>query len=193
MPVLVIPLGLLALKALVIIANFMVVELARIPVLYSLSVVAVSLAALCCVVDGFLLRRRRMDCVLRVFWVRVLAVVAPVALWRSGGLSLAAGWMAAASASALMPWANLRRSFGRAVDGVWVWLVVRAWLDVGRLLWAAGEMCDALRGWCSRWFPSFGILFSDTAFSSRPGLRLRAYCRLGSGERWAVACSQDQR
>ena len=46
-PVLVIPLGLLALKVLGIVAIFMVVELARIPVLYSLSVAAVSLAALC--------------------------------------------------------------------------------------------------------------------------------------------------
>jgi len=41
-PVLVIPLGLLALKVLGIVAIFMVVELARIPVLYSLSVAAVS-------------------------------------------------------------------------------------------------------------------------------------------------------
>jgi hypothetical protein len=79
-PVWVIPLGLLALKVLGIVAIFMVVELVRIPVLYSLSVVAVSLAALCRVVDGFLLRRRVVDFVLRVFWVRVLAVVAPVAL-----------------------------------------------------------------------------------------------------------------
>ena len=44
-PVLVIPLGLLALKVLGIVAIFMVVELARIPVLYSPSVAAVSLAA----------------------------------------------------------------------------------------------------------------------------------------------------
>ena len=36
-PVLVIPLGLLALKALGVVAIFMVVELARIPVLYSLA------------------------------------------------------------------------------------------------------------------------------------------------------------
>jgi len=185
-PVLVIPLGLLALKVLGIVAIFMVVELARIPVLYSPSVAAVSLAALCRVVDGFLLQRR-VDFVLRVFWVRVLAVVAPVALWRSGGPSLAAGWVAAASASVLMLWANLRRSFWRAVDGVWVWLVARAWLDVRRLLWAAGETCGALRGWCSHWFLSFGVLFSDTAFSSRSGLQLRAYWRLGSGEWWAAA------
>ena len=153
-PVLMIPLGLLAPKVLGIVATSMGVELDRIPVLYSLSVAAVSLAALCRVVDGFLLRGRVVDFVLHVFWVRVLAVVAPVALWRSDGLSLAAGWMVAASASALMLWVNLRRSFGRAVDGVWVWMVSRAWLNVGRLLWAAGEMCDALRGWCSRWFLS---------------------------------------
>jgi len=189
-PVLVIPLGLLALKVLGIVAIFMVVELARIPVLYSLSVAAVSLAALCRVVDGFLLQRRVVDFV-RIFWVRVLAVVAPVALWRSGGLSLAAGLMVAASASALMPWANLRRSFGRAVDGEWVWLVARAWLDVGRLLWAVGETFDALRGWCSRWFLSFVssalcLFFSGTARRSR--LHLRACERWGrDGSRhWMV-------
>ena len=124
-PGLVIPLGLLALKVLGIVAIFMVVELARIPVLYSLSVVAVSFVALWRVVDGFFLRGR-VDFVLHVLWVRVLAINAPVALRRSGGLSLAAGWMAAASALAFVLWANLRRSFGRAVDVEWVWLVARA-------------------------------------------------------------------
>ena len=115
-PVLVIPLGLLALKVLGIVAIFMVVELARIPVLYSLSVAAVSFVALCRVVDGFLLRRRVVDVVLRVFWVRVLAVVAPVALWCSSGLSFAADRMASASAPALVLRANLVRAFGRAAD-----------------------------------------------------------------------------
>jgi hypothetical protein len=192
-PVLVIPLGLLALKVLGIVAIFMVVELARIPVLYSLSVAAVSFVALCRVVDGFLLRRRVVDVVLRVFWVRVLAVVAPVALWRSGGLSLAAGWRAAASASALMLWADLRRSFGRAADGVWVWLVARAWLDVGRLLWAVGETCDALRGWCSCWFLSSGgsalwLFFSGAALGPRSGLQLRTCERWrGGGSRYWMA------
>ena len=125
-PVLVIPLGLLALKVLGIVAIFMVVELARIPVLYSLSVAAVSFVALCRVVDGFLLWRRVVDFVLHVFWVRVLAVVAPVALWRSGGLSLAAGLIAAASVPTLVLRANLVRSFGRAADAEWAWLVARA-------------------------------------------------------------------
>ena len=113
-PVLVIPLGLLALKVLGIVAIFMVVERARIPVLYSLSVAPVSLVALRGAVGGFLLRRGVVDFVLRVFWVRVLAVVAPVALWRFGGLSLAAGWVSAASAAALVLWADLVRSFGCA-------------------------------------------------------------------------------
>ena len=133
-PVLVIPLGLLALDVLGIVATFMVIELARIPVLYSLSVVAVSFVALCRVVDGFLLRRRVMDFVLHVFWVRVLVAVAPVALWRSSGLFLAAGRMAAASAPALVLRANLVRAFGRAADAEWAWLVARAWLDLGWLL-----------------------------------------------------------
>ena len=122
-PVLVIPLGLLALKVLGIVAIFMVVELARIPVLYSLSVAAVSFVALCRVVDGFLLRRRVVDFVLHVLRARVLAVVAPVALWRSGGLPLAAGWIAAASVPTLVLRANLVRRFGRAADAGWVWLV----------------------------------------------------------------------
>ena len=134
-----------------------------------------------------------MDVVLRVFWVRVLAINAPVALRRSGGLSLAAGWMAAASALAFVLWANLRRSFGRAVDGEWVWLVARAWLDVGRLLWAAGETCDALRGWCSRWFLSFGssalwLFFSGAALRPRSGLQLRTCQRWRGGCRhWMAA------
>ena len=43
-----------------------------------------------------------MDDVVRFLWVRVLAVVTPVAMWRSGGLSLAVGWMAADSVAALV-------------------------------------------------------------------------------------------
>jgi hypothetical protein len=63
-PVLVIPLGLLSLNVVGTIAIFMVVELARIPVLYSLSVAAVSFVALWRVVDAewaWLVARAWMD------------------------------------------------------------------------------------------------------------------------------------
>ena len=94
-----------------------------------------------------------------------------------------------------MLWANLRRSFGRAVDGEWVWLVARAWLDVGRLLLAVGETCDALRGWCSRWFLSSGssalwLFFSGAALRSRSGLQLRTCERWrGGGSRYWMAAA----
>ena len=89
LPVLVIPLGLPALLALGFVAIFMAHELASVSVPYSPFAVAVSPSALCGVVDVSLLIGRMVD-ILRVSWVRVLVVVAPVALWRSGGLSLAA-------------------------------------------------------------------------------------------------------
>ena len=94
MPVLVSPLRLLALRVLGVVAINMMVEPAQISVRYSLSVAAVSLAALCGVMDVSLLVRVA-DFALCTFWVRVLEVVAPVVLWRSGGLSLAmaAGWV----------------------------------------------------------------------------------------------------
>ena len=90
------------------------------------SVAAVLSSSLCGVVDVSLLRGRVVD-ILRVFWVRVL-VVAPMALWPSGGLSLATGWMAAASASALMLWENLVHSSRRAAEYVLGRLVARVWL-----------------------------------------------------------------
>ena len=78
-PVLVTPLGLLALRVLGVVAIYMMVEPAQISVRCSLSVEAVTSSALCGVVDVFLLRGRVVD-ILRVCWVRVLVVVAPVAL-----------------------------------------------------------------------------------------------------------------
>ena len=182
-PVLVIPLGLLALKVLGIVAIFMVVELARIPVLYSPSVAAVSLAAYSLiVVDGFLLRRRVVDVVLRAFWARVLAINAPVALRRSGGLSLAAGWMAAASA--LVLWADLVRSFGRAVGYGSGRLFAQAWSDSAWLLQVVGVACDVacdvLFGWCARWLLFLAgsmLFFSGVARLPLSGLQLWAYVR----------------
>ena len=108
-----------------VVAINMMVEPAQISVRYSLSVAAVSLAALCGAMDVSLLVRV-VDFALCSFWVRVLVVVASVALWRSGGLSLAAGWMAAASAPALVLWASLARSLGCATDSGSGRLVVQA-------------------------------------------------------------------
>ena len=88
-------------------------ELASVSVPYSPFAVAVSPSALCGVVEVFLLWWL-VDVVLCSLRVRVLAVGVPVALWRSGRLSLAAGWMSAASAAALVLWADLVRSFGCA-------------------------------------------------------------------------------
>jgi hypothetical protein len=83
--------------------------------------------------------------------------------------------MAAASAPALVLRANLVRAFERAADAEWVWLVARAWLDFGWLLWAVGEMCGIHRG------GALWLFFSGTACSSRSGLRLQ----LRACERWS--------
>jgi hypothetical protein len=185
LPVLVIPLGLPALLALGFVAIFMAHELALASVPYSPFAVAVSPSALCGVVGVFLLWWL-VDVVVRFLWVRVLAVVAPVALWRFGGLSLAAGWMAAASAAALVLWADLVRSFGRAAGCGSGRLFARAWLNSSWLLQvvgvACGVACDVLFGWCARWllFLAGRMLWpfsSVVARVSRSGLRLRAYVR----------------
>jgi len=195
-PVLVIPLGLLALRVLGVVAFYMMVEPAQISVRYSLSVAAVSLSALCGVVDVSLLRRRVVD-ILRVFWVRVLVVVAPVALWHSGGLSLAAGWMAAASAP-LVLWANLARSFGCAAGSGSGRLVIRAQRCFEWLLRAAPVVRGSLRVRHPRWrvlgladgcaigWPfSFG---AATVPQSEVQLRACVRCNSRSGSHWmAVA------
>merc|ERR1712166_384092 len=193
-PVLVIPLGLLALRVLGVVAFYMMVEPAQISVRYSLSVAAVSLSALCGVVDVSLLGRRVVD-ILRVFWVRVLVVVAPVALWRSGGLSLAAGWMAAASAPALVPWANLARSFVCAAGSGSGRLVVQAQRCFEWLLRAAPVVRGSLRVRHPRWlFLCSGSAVWPFSFGAAAVLRsevqLRACvrCNSRSGSHWmAVA------
>ena len=181
LPVLVIPLGLPALLALGFVAIFMAHELASVSVPYSPFAVAVPPSALCGVVDVFLLWWL-VDVVVRFLWVRVLAVVAPVALWRSGGLSLAAGWMAAASA--LVLWADLVRSFGRAVGYGSGRLFAQAWSDSAWLLQVVGVACDVacdvLFGWCARWLLFLAgsmLFFSGVARLPLSGLQLWAYVR----------------
>ena len=113
---------------------------------------------------------------------RRMAVVAPVALWRSGGLSFAAGWMAAASA--LVLWADLVRSFGRAVGYGSGRLFAQAWSDSAWLLQVVGVACDVacdvLFGWCARWLLFLAgsmLFFSGVARLPLSGLQLWAYVR----------------
>ena len=150
MPVLVTPLGLLALRVLGVVGINMMAQSAQISVRYSLSVVAVSLAALCGVMDVSLLVRV-VDFILCTFWVRVLAVVASVALWCSSGISLATGWMAATSAPALVVWANLARSFGCATDSGSERLAVQARQGFEWLIRAAPVVRGSLRARHPRW------------------------------------------
>ena len=122
------------------------------------------------------------DVVVRFLWVRVVAVVAPVTLWRSDGLSLAAGRMAAASAPALVLWANLVRSSRSAADYGSGRLFARTWLYSEWLHRVVGVACDVLFGWCACWvlFPAGGALWlflSGLASVPLSGLRLRAYIR----------------
>ena len=181
LPVLVTPLGLPALLALGFVAIFMAHELTLASVPYSPLVPAISPSALCRVVNVFL-SWWVVDVAVRFFWVRVLVVVAPVALWCSGGLSLATRWMVVASTPALVLWANLVRSSRSAADYGSGRLFAQTWLDSEWLLRVVGVACDVFFGWRARWllFPAGGALWlflSGLARVPLSRLRLRAYIR----------------